>query len=92
MASQTLSAETMQELRRGNEVNYQGWKILDRWAVNSPDELKMLEAQGFPILFHYLSLQQEEELEAILKNQDTSLAEHEVLEMSGINMQVPGIS
>ncbi|HFE3442944.1 TPA: hypothetical protein ACF3I9_004410 [Klebsiella aerogenes] len=92
MANQVLTPETMQELRRGNEVNYQGWKILDRWAVNFPDELKQLEALGFPILFHYLSLQQEEELEAILNNQDKSLAEHEVLELNGINMQVPGIS
>lgn len=48
-----------------NPYNHYGWAILDRWAYNSPEQLKQLEKQGQVILLGRLLEQQEKEQEAL---------------------------
>jgi hypothetical protein len=50
VASKTLKAETLKAVRSSPSYNLKGWKILDRWAFNTPDRLVALEAEGEVIL------------------------------------------
>jgi hypothetical protein len=61
-----------------------GWKILDRWAMNSPKELQALEAKGKQALLARLLDQQELESKVLLdyaESLDKGMAEHEVLDL-----------
>ena len=45
IARKVLRPETINDVRSGGYTSL-GYSILDRWALNSPEKLKMLEAMG----------------------------------------------
>ena len=45
IAKTVLKPETIDDIRIRRYTS-RGYSILDRWALNSPDELRKLEAQG----------------------------------------------
>lgn len=45
IARKVLKPETINDVRSGGYTSL-GYSILDRWALNSPEELKKLEAMG----------------------------------------------
>jgi hypothetical protein len=60
-AAQVLTLETLAEVNRNRSFNRFGMSILDRWAMNQPDQLKALETQGEIMLLIRLYEQQQKE-------------------------------
>ena len=92
IASTVLKPETIREVRNGGYSN-SGYLILDRWALNSPDELKRLEAQG-EIAFD-LKLYGQQQMEAQALNSESArqarlqgMSDWEILEMAGVDMSL----
>ena len=56
----TIAAATRQPF------NLYGWRVLDRWAYNSPEALQALERQGEVILLGRLLEQQEREQQVLM--------------------------
>ncbi|WP_220460781.1 hypothetical protein [Pseudomonas monteilii] len=91
IASKVLKAETMQALRNSPSYNLQGWKILDRWAFNSPDRLIALETEGEVILLGRLLEQQTIEqtvLSRAIEQLQAGSTPHEILEQNEINTEL----
>ena len=91
IAAQVLKPATLQAVRRSPSFHLRGWKILDRWAFNSPEKLRALEAQGEVILLGRLLEQQQLEHQAMTaaaEQQREGLAEHEILAMHEINTEL----
>lgn len=93
IASGVLAATTIESVRRSTSYNACGWQILDRWAFNSPEQLRSLEAQGELLLLGRLLEQQILEHEALispfaLAQRRQGLAEHEVLALWGISTEL----
>jgi len=65
----------------------QGWKILDRWAYNSPEKLRQLAAQGEIVLLSRLLDQQNLE-QQILDQAGEGIADHEALEMNHVQTEL----
>ncbi|PHX31073.1 hypothetical protein AO278_02335 [Pseudomonas syringae pv. syringae] len=70
-----------------------GWKVLDRWAIESPVQLRSLEAEGKLILLGRLLEQQQLEhlvltSESSLKQRRHGMAEHEILVLNEIPTQL----
>ncbi|CUJ64349.1 hypothetical protein ACUDCK_29690 (plasmid) [Achromobacter sp. CF-sbj1-Ac2-l] len=63
-AKQVLLPTTIEAVRR-QPYNRFGWTILDRWAYNSPKQLKELESLGEVVLLGRLLEQQELEQQAL---------------------------
>lgn len=85
LAKHVLKADTLQAVAK-KPFNYQGWKILDRWAFNSPRQLQALEAEGEVVLLGRLLDQQNLEhkvltLQESLEALATGTTEHELLQM-----------
>ena len=57
IAASVLRPETIRAVR-GDGFTNSAYLILDRWALNNPDELKQLEAQGEPAFLLRLDQQQ----------------------------------
>ncbi len=71
IASRILKPETIREVRAAEWTNPNlAFSILDRWALNSPDMLKALEAKGAFVLI--MRLDQQQSLEARTLNSDTA--------------------
>ena len=87
-ARKVLSEETLKSVTRSRSYNYRGWKILDRWAYNSPAELKKLEQAGEIILLSRLLEQQDLEHRILLDQLDSGMAEHEILEMNQVETEL----
>lgn len=90
VAKRVLATSTLQVVARA-PYNTQGWKILDRWAMNSPAELKSLEAQGEVILLGRLLEQQTLETQVLTEHQTSSgthMAEHEILSMHQVETEL----
>lgn len=92
IASTVLKPETIQEVRSGRYSN-SGYLILDRWALNSPDELKRLEAQGETAFMLKLYGQQQEEAhtlssESARQARLRGMSDWEILEMAGVDMSL----
>jgi predicted XRE-type DNA-binding protein len=64
IATNLLSAETISQVRK-EPFSVQGWKILDRWALNSPSKLKALENRSQVLLLNRLLEQQRMEQTAL---------------------------
>jgi len=89
-AQKVLSQETLRAVNR-SPYTLRGWKILDRWAYNSPKKLRQLEAQGEIMLLSRLLEQQYLETEVLnLAEEDVTqgLAEHEILEMHQVQTEL----
>ena len=89
IASRVLKPETIQEVKRGGYTS-SAYSILDRWALNSPDELKALEAQG-EIAFD-LKLYGQQQTEAQALNSESArqaklrgMSDWEILELAGVD-------
>lgn len=91
VAAQILKPTTIESVRRSPSFHLQGWKILDRWALNSPQKLLALEAQGEVILLGRLLEQQKIEHEILSQSLDqrrNGLTEHEILTSSEIRTEL----
>ncbi|MCY0853059.1 hypothetical protein [Cupriavidus sp. D39] len=64
MAQRVLQASTLQLIAKSPYTIY-GWKIVDRWAVNDPQKLSALEAQGEILLLSRLLEQQTTEMDVL---------------------------
>ena len=88
-AAQVLTLETLNVVNSNLSFNRFGMAILDRWALNQPDELKRLETQGQPLLIIRLYEQQLKE-QAILESPEgleqlkNGLMPHEVLALHAL--------
>lgn len=82
IAARVLKPETIETVRRSPSFHLRGWTILDRWALNSPEKLLALEAEGEIVLLGRLLDQQQKEhriLSAMAIDGPAALAEHEIL-------------
>ena len=92
IARKVLKPETINDVRSGGYTSL-GYSILDRWALNSPEELKKLEAMGDIPFMVKLYGQQQKEAEAL--SSETSrqaslrgMSDSEILESMGIDMSL----
>lgn len=46
VAAATLTPATLSSICRSTSFHRRGWQILDRWAFESPAQLRALEAEG----------------------------------------------
>ena len=89
IARTVLRPETIREVRQGGFPN-SAYLILDRWALNQPDELRRLEAMG-PIDF-MLVLSQQQQLEKSVLTSDSGweasrqgMSDWEILQNAGVD-------
>ena len=95
IAQKVLNLETILTVNSTPNIKSHGFKILDRWALNSPEKLKELEnyPRGLTNLLMRLGQQQTKEL-VVLRGPEaeeqlrTGLAEHEILAMHGVNTEL----
>ena len=92
IARKLLRPETINEVRCGEYTN-SAYLILDRWALNSPDELKRLEAKGETAFM--LALYGQQQKEAHILNSESArqaklqgMTDWEILEEAGIDTQL----
>ena len=92
IARTVLKPETIREVKSWGYTN-SAYLILDRWALNQPDELKALEAKGEIAFMVRLSRQQQVEAHAL--NSDSAwemsrrgMSNWEILESAGIDMRL----
>jgi hypothetical protein len=90
VAKRVLLPETISSVR-SKPYHLCGWKILDRWAMNSPAKLKALENEGEVALLGRLLDQQVIEhtilLEAAEQLQE-GVTEYEILTQSGVQTEL----
>ena len=92
IARKVLKPETINDVRSGGYTSL-GYSILDRWALNSPDELRKLEAKG-KIPFD-LKLYGQQQTEAQALSSETArqaslrgMSDWEILQSMGIDMSL----
>lgn len=90
IATAVLTDDTIEAVRHSPSFHARAWQILDRWAFNSPTQLRQMEAEGEVILLERLLIQQELEHQALcsqegLNQQRHGLAEHEILTLHGVS-------
>ncbi|WP_035534259.1 hypothetical protein [Paraburkholderia sacchari] len=86
IAKRVLKPDTISSVRQG-PYHLRAWKILDRWALNSPQQLKALETEGEVVLLGRLLDQQTLEHEALLDASEMltqGVSESEILAMANI--------
>ena len=92
IARKVLKPETINDVRSGG-YTLRGYSILDRWALNSPDELKKLEAMGH---FDFdLKLYGQQQTEARALSSETArqaslrgMSDSEILQSCGVEMNL----
>jgi hypothetical protein len=89
MAAKLLRPATISEFRK-LPYSAQGWKILDRWALNTPKELKALEQQDILDLLNRVLDQQRLETKVLSEALPISegMAEHEILAQHAVNTEL----
>lgn len=90
--SQILQPPTILRVNKCPSVNYRGMEILNRWAINQPDELRELE-QNTAYLMIRLHEQQALETDILdrpenLEQIAQGLTSHEILSMNDVNMNL----
>ena len=93
IAANVLTRATIESVLRSQSYHARGWQILDRWAFNCPERLRSLEAEGEILLLGRLLEQQGIEHQMVsstvgLELRSSGLAEHGVLALHDINMQL----
>jgi hypothetical protein len=91
IAASILNPATIEAVRRSPSFHLQGWKILDRWAINSPQQLRDLETQGEVILLGRLLEQQTIEHQALSRastQRQEGLTDHEILATAEIRTEL----
>ncbi|WP_186080559.1 hypothetical protein [Burkholderia gladioli] len=84
ISAAVLTPATLASVCRSPSFHRRGWQILDRWAFESPMQLRALEAEGEVILLGRLLEQQQIEHQALrsaaaLELRRRGVAEHEIL-------------
>lgn len=92
IARSVLKPETIREVRSGGFTN-SAYLILDRWALNDPDQLKRLEQQGDLALLLRLDQQQTLEKRTLCSESARQaklrgMSDWEILELAGIDMSL----
>lgn len=90
VAKRVLSPETISSVR-SEPFHLRAWKILDRWALNSPAKLKALETEGEVVLLGRLLDQQVIEHTILLEASEQlqqGLTEHEILTLNGVQTEL----
>ena len=90
IAARVVAPSTLSAVRR-SPFALVGWKILDRWAMNTPDKLRALEAQGEVVLLGRLLDQQNLELDSLLENLSlhaAGVSESEILQFCEIQTEL----
>ena len=94
IARKVLKPETINDVRSGGYTSL-GYSILDRWALNSPEELKKLEAMGNFDFDFDLKLYGQQQTEARALSSETArlaslrgMSDSEILESMGIDMRL----
>mgnify|MGYP001663518881 CR=1 FL=1 len=93
IARTVLKPETISEIKMWGFTN-SAYLILDRWALNCPDELKELEAEGELALIVRLDQQRNREHRVLCSEtaQQASLrgmSDWEILESCGVELNLP---
>lgn len=89
VAARILTPETLVAVRGLADFSLHGWRILDRWALNSPGELHRLEAEGEVVLLGRLLEQQRIEQQAI-DRQPVGMPELEALAIGKVRTELEG--
>ena len=92
IAARILKPDTIQSVKRSPSYHAHGWKILDRWAFNSPEKLLALETKGEMLLLIRLLEQQDLEFEILTntidQRREQGLTEYDILAMHEINTEL----
>jgi len=90
IAGNVLKVETIHLVNKTKEINRRGMMILDRWSMNEPAKLKVMELNSSGLMKSVITQQRKEAEvlesprgEEMLRN---GLAAHEVMEMYGVSM------
>lgn len=90
--SQVLQHSTILRVNKCPTVNHRGMNILDRWAINQPDELRELERNTAYLMIRLL---EQQELESKILDSPESLDQlaqgmtsHEILMRHEVNMSL----
>jgi hypothetical protein len=91
IAANVLAGDTIESVLRSPSFHARGWKILDRWAFNSPMQLRQLEAEGEVVLLGRLLEQQQIEHLTLLAPESLAqyrrgVAEQEILALYEISL------
>ena len=93
IARKILKPETINEVRRTEGITNSAYLILDRWALNTPELLKALEAKGDHFVMG--KLDQQMTLEARTLNSDTAwemsqrgMSDWEILSELGVDTEL----
>ncbi|HHX4060130.1 TPA: hypothetical protein ACU967_007665 [Burkholderia contaminans] len=91
IAAAVLTPATLASVCRSPSFHRRGWQILDRWAFESPTQLRALEGAGEVILLGRLLEQQQIEHQALrsaaaLEQLRRGMAEHEILALQEIRI------
>lgn len=89
VAARVLKPETLAAVRDLADFSLRGWRILDRWALNSPDALRRLESEGEVVLLGQLLVQQRIEQRAI-DRQPVGVPELEALAIDKVQTELEG--
>lgn len=89
LAGRVLQPVTLAAVRSLADYSLRGWRILDRWALNSPDALRDLEAEGEVVLLGRLLEQQRIEQRAV-DRQPVGLPELEALAIAKVQTELDG--
>ncbi|WP_238984956.1 hypothetical protein [Candidatus Glomeribacter gigasporarum] len=90
IAKRVLSPNTISSVQR-EPFHLRSWKILERWAFNSPEKLKQLERGGKIILLGHLLEQQNLEHGILLEATEmlnTGVSEHEILTLHEVQTEL----
>lgn len=91
VAKQVLDLSTLQAVAQ-SPFTRRGWAILDRWALNSPTQLRNLEKQGEMALLSRLLEQQNLEQRTLDLQAEVemtaAMADHEILAMHQIETEL----
>lgn len=92
LARRVLKPQTLQAVAKA-PYTARGWKILDRWAFNSPEKIKALESEGEVVLLGRLLDQQLREHEVLTLQESlealaNGVTEHELLVMHQVQTEL----
>lgn len=90
IAARVVAPSTLSAVKR-SPFCLRGWQILDRWAMNTPDKLRALEAQGEVVLLGRLLAQQGLELDSLTDNLNLradGVGEAEILQLCEIQTEL----
>lgn len=91
VAARVLKPETLAAVRDLADFSLHGWRILDRWALNSPEALRCLESEGEVVLLGRLLEQQRIEQRAF-DRQPVGVPELEALAIAKVQTELRSVA